>query len=169
MVPAVFIILESMPLNTSGKINRQALPAPDQSRPELMTDFVAPRNFDEEVIAGIAAELLGLERVGIHDSFFELGGHSLLATQMVSKLRDTFNVELPLRILFEKPSVAELAEVIQEYRAGNGNGNGNGHVNGQDDAGIITRVERSEKSFEDLLAEIEGLSDEEVQATLKNE
>lgn len=169
MVPALFTFLESMPLNTSGKINRQALPAPDQSRPELMVDFVAPRNLDEEVIAGIAAGLLGLERVGIHDSFFELGGHSLLATQMVSKLRDTFTVELPLRILFEKPSVAELAEVIQEYRTGNGNGNGQGHGNGEDAASIITRVERSEKSFEDLLAEIEGLSEEEVQATLKHE
>lgn len=112
MVPSHFILLDSLPLTPNGKLNRKALPAPDQSRPELADSFVAPRTPNEEMLAKIWCEVLNFDRVGINDNFFELGGHSLLATQVVSRIRATLEVELPLRSLFESPTVAGLAEVI---------------------------------------------------------
>jgi amino acid adenylation domain-containing protein len=116
MVPAVFVLLEALPLMPNGKIDRRALPSPDRSRPELDKAFVAPRTPTEELLAEIWAQLLDLERVGIHDNFFDLGGHSLLATQLVSRMRETFQVEIPLRHLFEVPTVAGLAESIEAAR-----------------------------------------------------
>ncbi|WP_375773024.1 amino acid adenylation domain-containing protein [Archangium gephyra] len=121
MVPSAFLCLESFPLTPSGKVDRQALPAPDLET--VGTQYVAPRTALEEVVAGIWAPLLGLRRVGVHDNFFELGGHSLLATQVTSRLREVLKVELPVRALFEAPTVAELAgrlgamsEGTQEFR-----------------------------------------------------
>ncbi|MGD0207573.1 MAG: amino acid adenylation domain-containing protein [Verrucomicrobiota bacterium] len=116
MVPAVFVLLEALPLMPNGKVDRRALPSPDRSRPELDKAFVAPRTPTEELLAEIWAQLLDLERVGIHDNFFDLGGHSLLATQVVSRIRETFQVEIPLRRLFEVPTVAGLAESIEAAR-----------------------------------------------------
>ena len=113
MVPAVFVLLDALPLMPNGKIDRRALPAPDRSRPELDKVFVAPRTPTEELLAEIWARLLDVERVGIHDNFFDLGGHSLLATQLVSRMREVFQVEIPLRRLFEVPTVAGLAESIE--------------------------------------------------------
>ncbi len=116
MVPAVFVRLDAMPLSPSGKVDRKALPAPDQSRPDLESVYVGPRDETEAKLAEICAALLNLEKVGVYDNFFDLGGHSLLATQFMSRLRDSFQVDLPLRSLFEKPTIAELAEVIKEAR-----------------------------------------------------
>jgi acyl carrier protein len=113
MIPSVFVFLESLPLTPGGKIDRRALPAPDQSRPEMESAFVAPNTPTEELLARIWAEILKLERVGVHDNFFELGGHSLLATQLISRLRDALGVNLLLRSLFEAPTVAGLAERIE--------------------------------------------------------
>jgi amino acid adenylation domain-containing protein len=113
MVPSAFVFMNSLPLTANGKLDRKALPAPDQSRPDLESDFVAARTPTEELVAGTWADILKLERVGIHDNFFELGGHSLLATQVVSRLRGVFNIELPLRALFEHPTVETLAERIE--------------------------------------------------------
>jgi acyl carrier protein len=110
MVPSAFVSLEALPLTSSGKVDRHALPAPDRLRPELDGGFVAPRTPTEEVLAGIWAEVLGLDQVGIHDSFFDLGGHSLLATQVVTRIQETLRVPMPLRILFETPTIAGLAE-----------------------------------------------------------
>ena len=101
MVPAHFVFLNSIPLTPNGKIDRKALPAPDRTRPELDKAFVAPRTPTEELLAEIWVQLLHLERVGVHDNFFDLGGHSLLATQAVSRIREVFQVEIPLRRLFE--------------------------------------------------------------------
>jgi amino acid adenylation domain-containing protein len=112
MVPASFIFLEAMPLTPSGKVNHRALPAPDQIAIE--TAFVPPRTPTEEALAGIWADVLRLSRVGINDNFFELGGHSLLAIQVVSRVRDAFQVELPLRRVFEAPTVAELVLAMGE-------------------------------------------------------
>src|SRR6185312_17506591 len=102
---------------TSGKVDRPRLP--EVKRAEASTDFVGPRTPIEEMIAGVWAEVLGLERVGAHDDFFRLGGHSLLATQVVNRLRDLCRVELPLRALFEGPTVAGLAlRIERELRQG---------------------------------------------------
>ncbi|MBW4592770.1 MAG: amino acid adenylation domain-containing protein [Brasilonema angustatum HA4187-MV1] len=119
MVPSTFVILKALPLTPNGKVDRQALPEPNQVRSELETSFTNPRTPVEEVLAGIWARVLGTEHVGIHDNFFDLGGHSLLATQVVSQIRETFQVELRLRSLFETPTLAGLAEVIETaVRAG---------------------------------------------------
>jgi amino acid adenylation domain-containing protein len=112
MVPSVFMMLNALPLTPNGKVDRRALPAPEL-RPELELTFVAPRTPVEEMLASIWAGVLGIEQVGIHNNFFELGGHSLLATQVISKVRDTLAVELPLRSLFEAPTVATLAEHVE--------------------------------------------------------
>jgi amino acid adenylation domain-containing protein len=111
MMPSTFVVLEALPLTPNGKVNRQALSAPDPSR-ELEKAYVAPRTPVEEVLVGIWASVLGLKQVGVHDNFFELGGHSLLATQLTSRVRDAFQVELPLHTLFEAPTVAGMAKYI---------------------------------------------------------
>jgi amino acid adenylation domain-containing protein len=113
MVPAVFVMVEALPLTPNGKVDRRALPPPEQLRPDVEQAFVAPRTPTEEVVAGLWAQVLGIEQVGVEDNFFELGGHSLLATQVLSRLRNAFHIELPLRALFEAPTVAGLAQRIE--------------------------------------------------------
>ncbi len=116
MAPSAFVMVEGLPLTPNGKVDRKALPAPEGLRAGTGRSYLAPRNAVEEVLAGIWAELLGLDRVGIHDNFFEMGGHSLLATQLVSRVRQTFHVEMPLRALFEAPTVAGQASLIQQLK-----------------------------------------------------
>ncbi|WYL93618.1 MAG: non-ribosomal peptide synthase/polyketide synthase [Gloeotrichia echinulata IR180] len=111
MIPQAFVILESLPITPNGKIDRRALPAPDLHS-EIADKFVAPRNPIEEKLALIWTQVLRLEQVGIDDNFFELGGHSLLATQVISRLQEAFKISLPLRYIFESPTVAQLSEVI---------------------------------------------------------
>jgi acyl carrier protein len=119
MVPASFVILDELPLLPNGKLDRRALPAPEAVRPDLPQSFVAPRPGIEQSLAGIWSDLLGLSQVGIHDNFFDLGGHSLLTTQLISRVRDLFKVELPLRQVFQQPTIAALAIVI-EHEQNNG-------------------------------------------------
>ncbi len=116
MIPSAFVLLDKLPRTPNGKVERRALPVPDQTRPELEETFVAPRTPIEEVLVGIWAEVLGLDRVGVQDNFFELGGHSLLATQVISRVRDAFSVELSLYSLFEAPTITSLAERIEAAR-----------------------------------------------------
>jgi len=132
MIPSVFVVLKVLPLTTNGKVNRQALPMPEKVRPELSQNFVAPRSDTEVAIASIWCDILQLKTVGVTDNFFDLGGHSLLATQVLSRLRETFQIELPLRRLFDAHTIAEIADVIEEL----------------------------------LIAEIEALSDDEVEEQL---
>ncbi|HEX6289615.1 MAG TPA: amino acid adenylation domain-containing protein, partial [Herpetosiphonaceae bacterium] len=113
MVPSAFVFLDALPLNANGKLDRRALPAPEWSGTEQRASFVGPRSELEEVLAEIWAELLPAARIGVFDSFFELGGHSLLATRLVSRIRETFQVEVPLRSLFESPTIAQLNELIE--------------------------------------------------------
>ncbi len=118
MVPTAFVVLEALPLTPNGKVDRRALPVPEEAdRPPLEEAFVAPRTPVEEALAGIWEEVLGLEGVGIHDDFFELGGHSLLAAQVMGRLNEHFGVELPVRALFDAPTVAGLALAITQAQA----------------------------------------------------
>ena len=112
MIPSAFIALDAMPLTPNGKIDRRALPAPGHVRPQLGREFVAPRTPVEQELAQIWRELLGVEEVGIHDDFFELGGHSLLLTQLASWIRKDFQVEVPLRVLFDTPTITDMTKAI---------------------------------------------------------
>ncbi|MEW5860344.1 MAG: amino acid adenylation domain-containing protein [Cyanobacteriota bacterium] len=118
MVPSAFMFLEALPLTANGKIDRRALPAPENLSSSAVA-YIAPRNPVEEKLAQLWIEVLDLERVGIHDNFFELGGNSLVATQLISKVRCTFQVEIPLRNLFELPTIAGLAESISQTKESN--------------------------------------------------
>jgi len=114
MVPAVFVMLDALPLTANGKVDRRALPAPGAIRPELAASFVAPRTAVEGVLAGIWAEVLRVDRVGVHDNFFELGGHSLLATRLISRMNDAFRLELPLRALFDAPTISGMVVALEQ-------------------------------------------------------
>ncbi|HEX6087528.1 MAG TPA: amino acid adenylation domain-containing protein [Thermoanaerobaculia bacterium] len=142
MVPVAIVKLDAFPLLPNGKIDTRSLPVPDYSRAERADAFVAPRNDIEKGVAAIWAEVLGIEKIGVYDSFFELGGHSLIATQLISRIRVMFDVELPLRKLFESPTVEDLALAVQAARA--------------PIAGDV----------DDLLAELEGLSEDQVRELL---
>ncbi|MEH2233861.1 MAG: amino acid adenylation domain-containing protein [Nostoc sp.] len=112
MVPRAYAILESLPLTHNGKVDRRALPMPD-TIPFNNQDYVAPRSQVEKLLAQIWAKVLGKEQVGVHDNFFELGGHSLLATQLISRIRDTFQIDIPVRNLFAAPTVEQLTKYIE--------------------------------------------------------
>jgi len=142
MVPSVFVWLESLPLTPNGKVDRQALPAPGDWQ---QNGYVAPQTALEEVLAGIWAELLGLERVGREENFFELGGHSLLATQMMTRIREALQVVLPLRVLYQSPTVETLSATLLS------------------DPGQRLRVEKTAE----LLVKLAKLSDDEVDALLE--
>ncbi|MFL6332078.1 MAG: amino acid adenylation domain-containing protein [Pyrinomonadaceae bacterium] len=147
MIPSFFMLLDALPLNPNGKLERAALPAPTEARPAIDTDYEAPRNLVEEELASIWANVLKVERVGMNDDFFELGGHSLLATQIMSHVREAFGVDLPLRSLFESPTVAGLALTIVQGR------------------GELADADK----LAPMLERLEGLSEEEVQAILAGE
>jgi len=117
MVPTIFVSLESLPLTPNGKVDRKALPALSQDRIASHEEYVAPRTPEEQAIADICAEVLNLERVGIHDNFFDLGGTSLIATRLIFQLQEHFQVRLPLVRLFETPTISGLANAIIEVRA----------------------------------------------------
>ena len=114
MVPSPIVVLESMPTTPSGKISRRTLPVPDISRD--VDSYEAPRNEVETSLARLWGDVLNIDRVGIHDDFFELGGHSLLATQLVSRIRDIFELELPLKYIFRSPTIAGLGEQISALK-----------------------------------------------------
>jgi surfactin family lipopeptide synthetase C len=140
MLPAAFVIVQTLPLMPNGKVDRQALPAPENERPEINEDFVAPRTPTEEFVSQTWLDALKLDRAGIHDNFFELGGHSLLAARMFSDLRKRFGVELNLIDIFNAPTIAELAEMIYQRE---------------------TEQAKSDDLMS-LLSELQGLSDEEA-------
>ncbi len=116
MIPSALVVLERLPLSAHGKLDLKKLPAPEPSQATDGRDYVAPRDETEQRIAEIWRDLLGVEGIGIHSNFFELGGHSLLATQVISRIQKAFNVNVPLRMLFESPTVAELARRTVEVQ-----------------------------------------------------
>jgi amino acid adenylation domain-containing protein len=116
MVPAAFVFLDSLPLTPHGKVDRAGLLSHDGARPRLESTFVAPRTPVEQTLARIWTEVLGRDPIGVDDNFFELGGHSLKGTQVASRVREAFGVELPLRLLFKSPTLAQLARVVEARR-----------------------------------------------------
>jgi aspartate racemase len=119
MIPASFMVLSELPLATNGKVDRKRLPAPDYGFKSNGEEYVGPRTPVEELLAGLWCDVFGLERVSVTDNFFELGGHSLLATQAVSRVRKEFGIDLPVRTLFESPTIAQLAELIERAQEKN--------------------------------------------------
>jgi amino acid adenylation domain-containing protein len=116
MIPAAFVFLKTMPLTSNGKVDREALPEPDSARPELEQEYVGPRSPVEEQLARLWAEVLSREKIGVYDNFFDSGGHSLLATQLLSRIRESFQIELPVHRIFETPTVAGLADHLESLR-----------------------------------------------------
>jgi acyl carrier protein len=147
MLPAHFVTLEALPLTPNGKLDQKRLPDPGRARPDQATPFVAPRNPLEEKLANIWAEVLDIEQVGIYDNFLDLGGHSLLATQLVSRVLNIFQVELSPRTLLNSATVAMMAALI-----------------GQSQASLT-----DEEDLEQILGELETLSEEEAQRLLAEE
>jgi amino acid adenylation domain-containing protein len=147
MAPKAFVQLEALPLTPSGKVDRPALPEPDNIRPDVDTQLADPRTPVEKTLTQIWSDVLGVARVGIHDGFFDLGGHSLLAGKIISRVADTFKVEIPFRDFFELPTVAHVAEIIRREKAKK--------VGDRELAGILT--------------ELESLSDEEARKFLEDD
>ena len=117
MVPGHFVVLSSLPLTPNGKVDKRALSAMRLVDVESGAEYAMPRNLVEEILAGICSQVLKVERVGRDQNFFDLGGHSLLATQVVSRIRQAFQIDIPLRSLFESPTVADLAQVVEQTMA----------------------------------------------------
>ena len=113
MLPSVFVPIDELPLMASGKVDRARLPAPEHVETLRDPEFEAPRNPVEQRLADLVAGLLGVARVGVSDNFFLLGGHSLLGTQLIARVRNTFGVDLPLRTVFDHPTVAALAAEVE--------------------------------------------------------
>jgi amino acid adenylation domain-containing protein len=116
MVPATYVMLDRMPLTASGKVNRRALPKPEWSRDQSDKPFEPPRTPTEQQVAAMWTELLGVDKVSVHDNFFDLGGHSLLLTQLASRMRNTMNVDVPLRELFEAPTIFEMGQLLSQWQ-----------------------------------------------------
>ena len=114
MIPSAIVLLDELPLTSNGKVDRRALPAPEEVRTEGEENFVAPQTPFEEVLAGIWSNVLRTTRIGVNDNFFELGGHSLLAMQIVSRIREALGVEIPVRTIFEKQTLAMLAAEVEQ-------------------------------------------------------
>ena len=145
MVPAVVVLIDSLPLTANGKLDLRALPSPEQQAP--VHEIVTPRTLEEEKLAVIWREVLKLERVGVTDNFFELGGHSLLATQIIARIRNVFHVQMPLQMLLLNPTIAALAEQI----------------------GHCPAIESEQQEMARLLQELEGISEEEAEKLLAAE
>jgi acyl-coenzyme A synthetase/AMP-(fatty) acid ligase/acyl carrier protein len=155
-LPNVFVHLRKLPLTINGKINYDLLPTLEEARQRTRREFLAPRNQIEETLAQICADVLGLESVNLNDNFFELGGHSLLATRVISRINQTWKLEIPVRLLFEKRSIASLAEMIADQI-------------GQRERGpepAIETIHRRTRSIDEQLAELNEISEDEARALL---
>ncbi|HEX5601785.1 MAG TPA: phosphopantetheine-binding protein, partial [Pyrinomonadaceae bacterium] len=146
LIPATFIFLDTLPRTRTGKVDRKSLPQPESQRSQYGVQYIAPETEMELLIAEVWQKLLRVDRVGINDNFFELGGHSLLATQVINKLRQSYSVELPLRTIFESPTIAGLAKQVELAQK-----------QGEDDADKMAQI----------IQKIKNLSADEVAAEMK--
>jgi acyl carrier protein len=145
MVPAEFVLLDSIPLSSNGKVDRRALPPPVASRVDLGAEYQAPISPLERVVAGIWSDVLEVHPMGTLDDFYELGGHSLSATRIVSRVNDTFSMEVPLAAFFEHPNVTAFAELVQ---------------------GLARQAGIDVDSVAEVILEVDRLSDDEVDRAL---
>jgi amino acid adenylation domain-containing protein len=159
MVPSAFVILDELPLTPNGKLDRKALPAPDREHDNSPGEYVAPSTPLEQTIADIWAQVLRLGRIGIYDNFFEIGGHSLLATQIISRMREALQVELPLRALFEHPTVASIVSVVTDSQC----------AAGETGSLMMSSIHRGHVDLDQLLAELDQLSEDEVRLLISDE
>jgi acyl carrier protein len=113
MVPSIFVVVPDLPVTTNGKVDRAALPPPDASATLPNENYASPHTVLEEKLSGLVSDLLGVARVGVNDNFFLIGGHSLFGTQLIARIQDTFGVDLSLRSVFESPTVALLAQQVE--------------------------------------------------------
>ena len=179
MIPAIFMVLDQLPLTLNGKLVRSALPAPGRTRPDLATSFVSPQTPLEETLADIWAQVLELEQVGIHDNFFDLGGHSLLATRITSRVLNHLQVELSPKTLFEAPTVAGMAIIIAQEQTKLSRSKIRGVRHPQMPNGAASEDAGSSKldllklgadeELDRILNELENLSEEETQRLLFEE
>jgi acyl carrier protein len=137
MIPGAIVLIDAVPLNSNGKVDPSLLPSPDRAA-AAASEFVAPRGPLEQQVAEMFGEVLRVQSVGAFDSFFDLGGHSLLVMRVISRLRHAFNVEVPVHSIFENPTVAGLSALVEDLRFS------------------------QQHDMEHLLAELEGLSEEEA-------
>jgi len=147
MLPSKLIILDSMPMMPNGKVNRRALPDPGETRPELDTTYVAPRSVVETELAQIWTQVLSIDLVGIHDNFLDLGGHSLAASRVISRVIQSFQLELPVKALFDAPTVAEIANIITQNQT----------------------KQASNTEMAQMLHEVEAMTEDEAQRQLAKE
>ena len=158
MVPSAFVELAELPLTPNGKVNWNSLPMPEW---RIKSEYIEPRTEDEKNLCRIFADVLRVEEVGINDNFFHLGGHSLLATQAVSQIRKKFGVELPLRAIFEAPNITDMLKKINEAKAS---------TSLMKDRNEISILQTQENlNTDQILAELENLSEEEVRQLLNAE
>ena len=150
MVPSAWMVLKQLPLTPNGKVDRRALPAP-QSRPEEMGEYVEPRTELERTLAEIWAQVLRVDQVGVQDNFFELGGHSLLATQVIVRIRSSLSIELPMRLLFEFPTVQQLSAQVEELRQ----------------ASLLDDIENGGNDMEELLESVAAMPESRVQELMR--
>jgi acyl carrier protein len=143
MIPSAFVFLDAVPLTPTGKIDRGALPEPGKLRPSLDTPYVAPQTPVEKNLARLWAEVLSLEKVGIHDNFWDLGGHSLTAARVVSRIIRAFQIEMPMDALFASPTVADMAKTVLNNPS-------------------------SEEVLDRLLREVEAMSEDDAQTLLNH-
>lgn len=155
-LPNVFVHLRKLPLTINGKINYDLLPTLEEARQRTGKEFLAPRNQTEETLAQICADVLGLESVNLNDNFFELGGHSLLATRVISRINETWKLEIPVRRLFESRSIAALAEMIADEMG----------QQERDPEPPIAAIHRRTRSIDEQLAELNQISEDEARAML---
>jgi acyl carrier protein len=145
MIPTFFVPVDEIPLTQNGKVDRSALAAIQFARESVDIEHVAPRTAVEQRLVSIWCQLLGLDRIGIHDNFFRLGGHSLLAAQVIGRIAQDLHVELPVGVLFDKATIEELASAVAEKQSGLG----------VDETGL-----------EDILSAVEAMTEEEARDQL---
>jgi acyl carrier protein len=147
MIPSSFVLLDTLPLTANGKLDRRALPDPGNTRPDLNNPYAPPSTTTEEQLTSIWSEVLLVVPIGIHDSFFDLGGHSLAASRVVTRVIQTFGLELSVKALFDAPTVAEMAAIIVQNQANRA----------------------SDEQLVQMLREVEVMTEDEAQKQLADE